>query len=117
MPNLVGMDTKSAKEQFDKKGMKLITIGDGDKIVNQFPSENSKIITGDKIFLVTNSSKIVMPNMKNWALSDVIRFANLSNLEYKSSGHGYVIKQNIKEGTEIKNKIIEVELKNKSGKE
>ena len=117
MPNLIGMDTKSAKEHFDKKGMKLITIGDGDKIVNQFPSENSKIITGDKIFLVTNSSKILMPNMNNWALSDVIRFANLSNLEYKSSGHGYVIKQNIKEGTEIKNKIIEVELKNKSGKE
>lgn len=117
MPNLIGMDTIKAKEQFDKKGLNLVVIGDGDKIVNQFPSENSKIITGDKIFLVTNSNKIIMPNMINWSLSEVIRFANLSKLEYKSSGHGYVIKQNIKEGTEIKNKVIEIELKNKSGKE
>lgn len=117
MPNLIGMDINEAKKQFDNKGLNLIVIGDGDKIVNQFPIEESKIITGDKIFLVTNSNKIIMPNMLGWSLSEVIRFANLANLEYKSSGHGYVTKQNIKENTEIKNKLIEVELKSKSGKE
>lgn len=117
MPNLIGVDTKSAKEQLDNKKLNLIVIGDGDKIVNQFPKKDSQIITGDKIYLVTNSDKIVMPNMLGWSLSEVIRFANLSRSDYKSSGHGYVIKQNIKEGTEIKNKVINVELKNKSGKE
>jgi len=117
MPDIVGINANEAKEQFDKKGLNIIVIGDGDKIVNQFPAKNSKIITGDRIFLVTNGSKIIMPDMTNWSLSEVARFANLSKVEYKSSGHGYVTHQNIKSGTEIKNKVIDVKLSSRLGKE
>ena len=117
MPDMIGMNTNYAIGQFDKKGLNIIVIGDGDKIVNQFPEKNSKIITGDKIFLVTNGSKIIMPDMTNWSLSEVARFANLSKVEYKSSGHGYVTNQNINTGTEIKNKVIDVKLSNRLGKE
>lgn len=114
MPSLIGNETQSAKNKFNKMGINLIVIGNGDKIINQYPSNNSTILTGDKIFLVTNGNKITMPDMTGWSLSEVSRFAKLSKLEYKSSGHGYVVKQNIKSGQEIGNQVIEVTLKNKT---
>ena len=100
------------------KNLKLnvITIGDGDKIINQYPKEGSSVITGDKVYLVTNGNNIIMPDMTGWALSDVSRFASLSNINYSSSGNGFVINQSIKSGESINNNSFEVVLKNKNYK-
>ena len=58
-----------------------------------------------------------MPNMIGWARSDIITFCNLANLEYKITGYGYVINQNIAAGTAINNnQAVEVILANKEVK-
>lgn len=111
----VGKNKIEAINDLKEKNVNVITIGDGDKVIKQYPEKNSKVLSGDKILLVTNGKNITMPDMTNWSLTEVSKFANLADLEYKYSGHGYVVKQNIKKGKTI-DKEIEVTLKNKNYK-
>ena len=97
-------------------GLNTIVIGDGDKVVGQYPTAGSAVITGDKVFLLTNGSKIMVPNLTNWSRIEVIKFCELAKIDYKINGYGYVIKQNIKAETELNGQIIEVDLQNKEHK-
>lgn len=108
--------TLLVQNKLNKLKLHVITIGDGDKIINQYPKEGSSVITGDKVFLVTNGKNITMPDMTNWSLSDVSRFSSLSNINYSASGNGFVVSQSIKKGDIIKNNSFEVVLKNKNYK-
>lgn len=111
----IGKNKVEAINDLKGKNVNIITIGDGDKVIKQYPEKDSKILSGDKIFIVTNGKNITMPDMTNWSLTEVAKFANLANIEYKYSGHGYVVKQNIKKGKKI-DKGIELQLKNKNYK-
>lgn len=112
--SFINTDTVITKNKLEKINMNVIVIGDGDKIVSQFPKEGSSVVTGDKFFLITNGTKTTMPDMKGWALTDLTRFAKYANVKYKYSGHGYITKQNIKTGSIIGDQTIEVELSNKN---
>lgn len=109
--SFINSDLVVTKSKLEKINMKVVVIGDGDKIISQFPKEGSSVVTGDKFYLVTNGNKTTMPDMKGWALSDLSKFAELSNAKYKYKGHGFITKQNIKPGSIISG-TIEVELNN-----
>lgn len=113
MQSYLSTSTIASKNQLEKLKLNVVVIGDGDKIINQYPVKGTTVLTGDKIFLVTNSKNIRMPDMTNWARSDVVKFSNLAKIEYKTTGYGYVKNQNIKAGALINNQILEVELQNK----
>lgn len=112
MQNYINTNTEQAVKELKDIKLDVIQVGQGNKIIDQYPKEGSKILSTDKIFLVTNSSSIVMPNMNHWSLSDVLRFSKFANIEYKIKGHGYVVSQNIKANELIGDKVLELELKN-----
>ncbi len=116
MPSYLSTSTVTSKNQLEKLKLNVVVIGNGDKIINQYPVKGTTVLTGDRIFLVTNSKNITMPNMTNWSRSDVVKFANLAKIEYKTTGYGYVKKQNIKAGTLINNQVLEVDLQNRTFK-
>lgn len=113
MPSYLSTPVVASKNQLEKLKLNVVVIGDGDKIINQYPVKGTTVLSGDKVFLVTNSKTINMPDMTNWSRSDVIKFANLAKIEYKTHGYGYVKKQSLKAGTLINNQVLEVELENK----
>jgi len=96
-------DLLSIKEELEQKSLEVIVIGDGNKIINQYPSKGATVISGDKVFLLTNSNNYTMPNIYNWSRYDVVKLCELLNIEYSFDGYGYVASQSIKEGTKIDN--------------
>ena len=84
----------------------LIILGDGDKVINQYPKANSKILSNDKIILLTNGSNYVMPNTIGWSRNYVNNFCSLININCEINGNGYVINQSIEEGSIINNNIL-----------
>lgn len=116
LSSFVSKTTITVKNDLEKMGMKVVEIGDGDKVIKQYPEAGTKVVTGDRIYLVTNSKNIKMPDMKKWSRSDVITFAKLANVKYSITGYGYVTKQNIKPGTLINEREIVVELQENNKK-
>ena len=84
-----------------------IVLGSGDKIVNQYPSKGTNVISGDLVVLVTNDSNILLPDFTGYSKKEFITLCNLMNLKYKIEGYGYVSSQSITPGTSI-NEIDEI---------
>lgn len=93
---------KNLKDVIDiLKDKNMVIIGNGDIIINQYPKTGSLLTSNDKIFIVTNGDKIIMPNINGWAKKDVSIFANLAGIDYKFNGYGYAVSQSISSNIEI----------------
>ena len=91
-----------------------VVIGDGSKIIDQYPIKGTSLIGGNKVFLLTNSAEYKMPDITKWSRSEVDYFTKLTNLNVKYEGYGYVKSYNIKPGTILKKEdMLEVVLESK----
>ncbi len=82
-------------------GLNNIVLGDGEYIIDQFPKYKTKVNYGTKLFLVTNSTNFIMPDVTGWSSSDIITFCNLVGLKYNLDGFGYVESTSIPIGSRI----------------
>ena len=96
-----------------KNNLDVVVIGDGNKVISQYPSKGTTVIEDDKVFLLTNGNNYTMPNISNWSRYDVIKLCEFIGMEYSFDGYGYVASQSIKQGSKIdKNSKLEVLLGN-----
>lgn len=100
----INLNTNDVKESLENKGLDVIVLGNGDRIINQYPI-NTTLLQGDKIFLLTNDSNIKMPSLIGYTKIECISLLNLLNVDYEFEGYGYVTEQSIKVGESINDKI------------
>lgn len=103
-------DLASVTSSLKSNEINYVVLGDGDTIVNQYPKSGEVINKIDKVFLLTNSSKVKMPNIIGYSVKDFYSFINLVNIPFKMEGAGYITSQSIKEGTEL-NSNLELDVK------
>ena len=97
----INQDKNETVTLLEKYGLCPIVIGDGEYIINQYPSTNSSVLYGSKVFLVTNGNNITMPNVIGWTHNEINTFAKLIKINYNIDGYGKVINTNIPEGSII----------------
>lgn len=96
------------------ENVKLFVIGNGDKVIDQYPSENTTIIDNDVVILKTNGKEIKMPSFENLSLKEAKKLCTMLDITCDIEGNGYVINQDIKENTIIENEmILKLKLKEK----
>jgi len=101
MPSLINKNIEIAKEELSLKGMNVILIGDGDRVISSYPNSGSTILKDDKIFLMTNGNSWIMENLTGWSRIDATNYLKLVGLNVKTTGYGYVSEQSIIPGTPI----------------
>lgn len=84
------------------KGLTPIVLGSGKYVTNQYPDKNSKVVSGSKVFIVSNKSDYKIPDFTGWSLSEVKNYAKLSGIKVSSNGYGYVTSQSVLSGSELK---------------
>jgi penicillin-binding protein 2B len=111
--NYLNTSLSSATTKINNKGMSPIIIGNGNTVVKQMPERNTKISSSSKIFLLTNGSEYVYPDVTGWSSSELITFCNLVGIKYELNGYGYVVSTNIVPGAIInKEDVITANLEN-----
>lgn len=93
------------KNSLEISKMNPIIIGDGDKIIDQYPKSDTKLNINNKIFLLTNSNEYKMIDIKGWSRSEVNIFANLVNIDVSFEGNGYVKDYSIEKDSVINSNI------------
>ena len=88
MPNFLNNNIENVKSALDTSNFKYEIIGDGKKVIGQYPM-NGTIVNG-KIFILTNSYKIQIPNIVGYSRKDGINLAKLLGIDYSIDGNGYV---------------------------
>ena len=111
--NYLNQDLEQATANLKENKITPIVIGSGKTIINQYPL-NKTITSSDKVFLFTNSTDYVLPNLTGYSKSDVETLLTLLNVSYTIKGHGYVVKQSIPENTKITSDLkIEITLESR----
>ena len=109
--NYLNKNVSDIKSVSDIGNLKLVIIGDGEKIIKQYPESGTELIKGDKLFLVTNGEKMVMPNVIGYSRRELEILCNLLHIGLKIDGTGYVKRQSIEENTSLSSEsLLEVEL-------
>lgn len=101
------------KKDLENKKINVIVIGNGDKVINQYPKKNNVLNANDKLFLLTNSTDLKYVNIEGWSKSDLNSYANLLGVTFTYNGYGYVTGSNITDRIVTKGETIEVTLKPK----
>ena len=112
LDNYISKETEFVTNTLKENKINAIVLGNGKFITNQYPLKNKTILSGGKVFLLTNATEYAMENLQGWSLNEVETFANLLGIKLEYSGYGYVISQSIAPGTIIdkENTVLSVEL-------
>lgn len=111
LSNYISSNIETTTEELEKLNLKVIKIGNGNTIINQYPLKNTKVLVGSKIFLLTEGAEYTMPDITGWSSSEVMNFCNLIGLNYTFSGYGVVKEFNLPAGEIIDlTKTLEITL-------
>lgn len=99
--NYVNKKVDNVKATLSVDGIKFSIIGNGDRIVKQFPEAKSMITTDDTVYLITNDNNLTVPNVMGLSSRAASNLLTELGLKVKLEGVGYVVNQSIPEGTSI----------------
>jgi len=106
----INKNIEEIKDELERNNIDVVIIGNGNKIIKQYPNKNTEVINGDKVFLVTNGNENKMHNISDWSKYDVSKYCELSKISCTYNGNGYVKNQSISKGTVLnKESKLEVE--------
>lgn len=109
----INKDVDNVIKKLEENDISVLKLGNGNKVIKQYPDNNTKITSKDKVILLTNGNDIEMPNLKNYSRSEAKVVLDLLGVKYKIEGYGYVDEQSINEKEKI-TKDMEITLKLKS---
>ncbi len=91
-------NAKNVQVELNSKELNTVIIGDGDKIIQQYPTGDTKLLPGSLVILKTEGS-IEIPDFKKWSKRNVLVYEKLSGLSIETVGDGYVSSQSISPGS------------------
>ena len=110
----INKDTTSVMDNLKDTGINLIVIGDGNKIVSQYPNSNTDLTKGDNLILLTNNYDKKMLNLIGLSSKEVKIILDYMDINYTIEGNGYVYEQSVSEGTVLNpDDVITIKLKEK----
>ena len=102
----INKSVNDIKSSLENSNIDVILIGNGDKIVDQYPRIGSTIYEDDLVILKTNKLNNIMPDFIGLSYKEANNLLKLMDIDYSIEGNGYVYEQNIEPGTEITVPII-----------
>lgn len=93
------------------QNLNVVVLGDGDKIIDQYPQKGVTVFAGDLIILKTNNYNKKMINLYGMSYKEVVNALNLMGVNYNINGKGYVTSQSIAEGVIVSSEdVVNVDL-------
>ncbi len=101
--------TTTSKAELENMGMNVTIVGNGDKIIKQYPSKGDKVTEGTKVFLITNDSNLTVPDVTGLSSKQAEDLLQLLGISVVLEGNGYVTGQSIQPSSPI-TKDLEITL-------
>ncbi len=110
--NYISKELNMVLTTLEDKKINVVVLGNGKYIINQYPNKNQTVLSGSKLFLLTNATEYTMTDLTGWSLNEVKTYCNLLGLSLDYTGYGYVTSQSIAPETilDLTNMTLSVEL-------
>ncbi len=110
IPAVAGLNVETAKKNITEKGLKYQIIGNGDKVIKQFPTSTESLYSDGVVMLYTDEStpnKTTVPSFNGLSISAVNELASNKKVNVQFAGASLTgssvvaYKQDIEEGAEV----------------
>lgn len=101
VPGLINKKISEATPILDKQNIKYYLLGEGEKIIDQYPKEDISFPKNNFIYLLTSYNDLKMPKFNGLSHKDALALCNMLNLKCIFKGEGFVTKASINEGEVI----------------
>ena len=81
--------------------MQIVKMGNGDKVISQYPNANEKLTSNSKVFLITNDNNLTLPDLTGLSRKQAEELLKLLDITPTLEGSGYVVEQSVPAGTKI----------------
>ena len=110
--NYLNKDVTTVTKEFDENKISYLVLGNGSKIIDQYPKKSYLLNSNEKVILLTYDTSYKMPNLKNYSKKEVEEVCNMLNISCSFKGSGYVNKQSVNNGSNLNRTTkVEFELK------
>lgn len=113
LASYVNKDISTVCDELTSNGVIPVIIGDGDKVISQYPNKGEKVLSYDKVFLITNGGENKMPDLTGYSRSEVIYLMKALGYKYELEGYGYVSEQSVAPGSDVSGETIKIKLSEK----
>ncbi|MGN1398762.1 MAG: penicillin-binding protein [Erysipelotrichaceae bacterium] len=111
LDNYTNQSLDSVITKLSKYNLSIITIGEGDTIISQYPKQGYTVLENGRLILLTGYDNIVMADLTGFNKKEVIAYCNLANIHVKITGSGFVVSQSINPNEIVQDgAVIEVTL-------
>lgn len=101
----VNKSTSVVRNELESNKMKVYVLGQGEKVINQYPAKGSSLYAGSVVVLLTDQYDRAMPNLVGLSYKDASNILKLMGVKYTLDGNGYVISQSVPEGIIVGNDV------------
>ena len=101
MPSFISKNIENVKANLSNNKMNYMIIGNGSKVIKQYPDAKQKLTNKDKIYLITNDNEYKIPNVVGMSSKEATVLMKLLGVKVKLDGSGYVTAQSIAPDTKI----------------
>lgn len=93
------------------KGIKKLVLGNGNKVIRQYPSKGGILDNNETLILLTNYSSYKLPNLKGYSKKEAQEVCKMLQINCSFKGYGYVNGQTIVNREVKKNEKVAFTLK------
>src|SRR5699024_10571402 len=97
IPDFTSLNVEQAIEFSEEHHLRLSISGNGEEIIRQVPEAGSQILEGSKVVIGVDGDPTI-PDLTGMSKRDVLKVAQILNIDVNFSGEGYVVKQSLKQG-------------------
>ena len=100
LPSFVNKKLETVKNTLSMNGINYQVIGNGDKVIKQYPEKKELITNKDTVYLITNGN-VEVPSVINLSSKVAKNILELLGIKVNLDGVGYVVEQSVPESTQI----------------
>ena len=114
LDSYINKKVTDVKKIMDENHITTTIIGNGDKVINQYPNKGETVLSYDRVFLITNGDQGKMPDLLGYSRSEAIYLMKTLGYKYELEGYGYVTAQSIKAGELVGDNTVKITLSEKA---
>lgn len=111
LSSYINKDVITTTQELENNNLDVVIIGDGDRIINQYPKSGSVLNANDKVFLVSNGNNIKYTDIEGFSRNDLEVYSKLLGVNFNYTGYGYSTGTNLKNRDVVKGETIDIILK------
>ncbi len=113
LDSYINKEVADVKKIMEENNINVTVIGNGNKVINQYPNKGETVLSYDRVFLITNGDQGKMPDLLGYSRSDAIYLMRTLGYNYELEGYGYVTAQSIKAGELVGDNTVKITLSEK----